>query len=343
MMKKLVFIFVFLLLTGCISKATGNHTPEAANDRSTPVPLRAVYLTQQQAQLSAGDLQAHPEIVVVQTFDEFKQYASQKIALWVDKSATPFTPEQEKWINEAPQAYFPIVLVGYSDTLYSFRDLLGLCCFMGPPMDRKLEPGFSVIQREETSDPITPAVTFLQGYNQKPTVPSILEITNVLLEGRLKAAPTATFLPIATSITPNTTEVPELSTSVSGTSQVLLIDESHKDGFPTDAAKITAITLEKNILKINVTYQGGCQEHIFELHAETAFLQSNPPQGVFYLSHDAQGDTCAENVEKLLSFDLTPLNQERNDPSERPLLLRIYEPAGGSLAREPYMPLIEWP
>jgi len=129
----------------------------------------------------------------------------------------------------------------------------------------------------------------------------------------------------------------------SGTGQVLLINEWPTNSFPTDPAKITSVTLEDNILKINVTYQGDCQEHIFDVYAETAFLQSNPGQGLLYLSHDAHDDACTENVETLLSFDLTPLDKERNDPRERPLLLRIYEPIGGSFANDLFMPLIEWP
>jgi len=131
--------------------------------------------------------------------------------------------------------------------------------------------------------------------------------------------------------------------TVAGTSQVLLYDEEPPEGFPNDAAHIVAVTLEKDILKIQITYQGGCQEHIFELYAWTAFLQSLPPQDVLYLSHDAQGDTCTNKVEKLLSFNLAPLNTERNDPTEHPLLLRVLEPVGGAFTMKPYMPLIEWP
>lgn len=161
---------------------------------------------------------------------------------------------------------------------------------------------------------------------------------------------TATPFTLPSTWTPNPPSPAEptlilTSTLVNGKSQVLLIDKSGwpQGGFPTDPAKITAITLEKNVLKISVAYQGGCQEHIFELHAETAFLQSYLSQGLLYLSHDAHGETCTEQVEKLLSFDLTPLDTERNDPSERPLLLRIHEPVGGSFAPQPYLPLIEWP
>ena len=191
-MKWLALILISLSIASCI--------PKAADD-STSASLKAVYLIQKEAQLSSEDLQAHPEVVVVQTFDEFKKYASRKTALWIDKSATPFNSDQEKWINEAPQAYYPIVLVGYGDTLYSFRDLLRLCCFTGPIIEWELESGFSVIQREETPDPTTEPidVTFLQGYDQKPTVQAILQITNALLEGRLNPMPTVTFIPVATA------------------------------------------------------------------------------------------------------------------------------------------------
>jgi len=150
----------------------------------TPVPIKAVYLFQGHAELSLRDLQAHPEIVVVNTFDELEQHSHQKVALWIDKSATP--SKHEVWLNAAPQEYYPIVLVGYSNTLYSFRDLLGLCCFAGPPLDKTmLEPGFSVIQRVETSDPTYPYATFIEGYDQTPTVETILALTNDLLEGKL--------------------------------------------------------------------------------------------------------------------------------------------------------------
>jgi hypothetical protein len=102
-MKKLGLILFCLSLISCSFQIAGNNESH----------LKAIYFVHGQGELSAEDLQAHPEVVVVQTFDEFKQYAShQKIALWVDKSATSFnSDEEEKWINSAPQAYYPIVLV----------------------------------------------------------------------------------------------------------------------------------------------------------------------------------------------------------------------------------------
>ena len=183
-MKKLLLIF--LLLTGCASKTT--------------IHVSAVYFVHGQGVLSSQDLQAHPEVIVVQTFDELRKHVSHKTALWIDKSATPFNSEQQKWISESPQAYYPIVFVGTSDTVHAFRDLLGICCFMGPAgiYPGYDAPGFSVIQSEKPKEPNTPAIIFLEGYNQKPTAQSILEVTNALLEGKLKATPTVSFIAPAT-------------------------------------------------------------------------------------------------------------------------------------------------
>jgi hypothetical protein len=316
-MRKIVVVIILLLCTSCASKAPS---------------LKAVYWTKGQGEIPSADLQAHPEVIVVQNFDELKRYANQKITLWIDKNATPLDVQQEIWINEPPQAYYPIVLIGSSDTSYSFHDLLQLRCFSGPvKRDTGDTPtGFSIVQRRSPADPTTPMdVIFVHGYNQEPTVQSILEITNDLLEGKLPSKAVST--------------LPATSVAISATPLVLLYDDWPCEGFPNDAAKITSATLEENILTIHVTYQGGCQEHDFALHAATAFLQSIPPQALLHLSHDANGDTCKQNIEKQLSFDLTPLDPERDEPGGHPLLLRIYEPVGGSFAKEPIMPLIEWP
>ena len=176
-MNRSTFILLtLLLLMSCSVQAPSNNA----------IPLKALYFVRKQGELSLEDLQAHPEVAVAQTFDEFKKYAQHKIALWIDKSATPFDSEEEKWINEAPQTYYPIALVGTSDTLYAFKELLRLCCFMGPAGEYPGydAPGFSVIQWKEGNEPDARDVIFLQGYNQEPTVQAILEITNPLLEER---------------------------------------------------------------------------------------------------------------------------------------------------------------
>ena len=84
-MKHLGLVLILLSMTGC---AINGGLSE-----STATPIKAVYLIQARSELTSGDLQSHHEIAVVQTFDDFKKYAQQAVALWIDKSATPFTPE----------------------------------------------------------------------------------------------------------------------------------------------------------------------------------------------------------------------------------------------------------
>ncbi len=125
--------------------------------------------------------------------------------------------------------------------------------------------------------------------------------------------------------------------------KIILYNEWPGDGYPNDAVEITQVSIEENRLTLNVNYLGGCQKHDFELYAWSAFLESLPPQATLYLSHDAHDENCTEEISQSLIFDLSPLDQERNDPSDHPLILRIYAPMGGSFSNEPLMPLVEWP
>jgi hypothetical protein len=200
-MKHLIFALALLLTSSCLptTASTSGMTPAPA--LPTPVRITAVYLTQAPDQLSADDLRAHPEVQVVRSFDEFKQLVQTKVALWIDRNAVGLIPSP--WLEEKPQRYYPLVLIGYNDTLYSFKYILGICCFGGPIVDwstKTIEPGFSIMLRDTSDSPPFPNVVFLQGYNQTPQVKDILEITNALLEGRLK--PTATPILHVASPTP---------------------------------------------------------------------------------------------------------------------------------------------
>jgi hypothetical protein len=190
-MKKFCLLFLLLLISSCQLRST-DHS-------STEPPPKAVYLTYGQGELTARDLKAHPEVIVVRTFNDFKYHASQRMALWIDRNAAPLDAEQAKWINESPPAGNPIVLVGYSDPLYSFRDLLKLCCFLGPATTGQPEPGFSVLQWDAKFDPNARTIVFLQGYPEKPSVNSILRITNALLEGKIQPTTAITATPVATA------------------------------------------------------------------------------------------------------------------------------------------------
>jgi len=177
-MKYVLHLLIFGILCGC--------APIAA-----PSPLRVAYLVLPGGQLSPTDLAQHPEILVTGNFDEFKQAANHRIGLWFDKDATQLV--ERGWLDQMPQASYPMIVVGYNDTLLSFKYSLFICCFFGPanPDFSGAEPGFSVIERASGA-PFAPVI-MAGGFKQIPTVDAILKISNDLLDGKIK--PTPRFVP----------------------------------------------------------------------------------------------------------------------------------------------------
>lgn len=180
---KFIFLGCGILLAGGIFWFTYAHSIWI----SPPAPgtLKAVYLVRGKGELPMDKLKAHPEIAITGSFLQLKQYAKEDVALWIDKNAVELLDKQ--WLDEEPQSYFPIVLVGYNNPLYCFRDVLRLEGFLGPPIDwpsKKLTPGFCIIQGEKTERSLTPftMVKIFKGYDYKPRVQDILDITNNLLE-----------------------------------------------------------------------------------------------------------------------------------------------------------------
>ena len=178
-MKFVTGFLILLFVTSCSA---------AASVRSIRVSTRVAYLVQEEGQLPRTELDKHPEILVTHSFEEFQKAARQRISLWIDKNAIQLV--EEGWLDKMPQASYPIVLVGTSDTLYSFRDLLGLCCFQGPGIYPDADaPGFSVIERKSGRPVAT--IIMLQGFKQTPTVDDILKISNDLLDEKIIPIPTA--------------------------------------------------------------------------------------------------------------------------------------------------------
>src|SRR5512133_2905352 len=99
-MKQSICLLMSLLLSAC-------------SLWSTKQTFKAVYLVQEGGQLSQAELDKHPEILVTNNFDAFKQAARNRIALWVDKNATQLVDSD--WITAEPQVYYPIIVVGYND------------------------------------------------------------------------------------------------------------------------------------------------------------------------------------------------------------------------------------
>jgi len=170
----------FLIITLLVS--CSRLMSESQNDfANTSNSYKAVYLASGEGTLLENDLQAHPEIIRVATFEEFKEQAGDRIVLWVDKDAIPLVDMD--WLNAPPQKYYPLAVIGYNNAVYCFRDTLSVGLIQGPYVDwskETVEPGFCVwMIRTERSDGLS---AFMNGYQQTPNVQDILNATNPLLE-----------------------------------------------------------------------------------------------------------------------------------------------------------------
>jgi hypothetical protein len=170
-MKRKLVLLIVLFLLGC--------APTFKNNTGTPI--QAIYLVQGSGQLSQKDLEAHPEIRVINSLDEFKKAARSKTALWIDINAVESFDIE--WLSQEPQKFYPVVLVGSGDDFCSFFVILKYFPFEVPPPpgDGKVDcsslpSGFSI--NILTSD----SGGKMHGYEQPPIVPAILDNTESLLE-----------------------------------------------------------------------------------------------------------------------------------------------------------------
>lgn len=84
---------------------------------------------------------------------------------------------------------------------------------------------------------------------------------------------------------------------------------------------IASVTLEGNILSLDVEYSGGCKDHSFELIGNGAIMKSLPPKRVVKLIHNSNDDTCRELVSETIKFDIRALAVTETTGSEITLLL----------------------
>ena len=88
------------------------------------------------------------------------------------------------------------------------------------------------------------------------------------------------------------------------TSKGILVSNftEYKDNATTT---INAVTLNGNVLNLNVSYSGGCEDHEFTLIGSKLISKSLPPQRGMSLYHKSNNDSCREFITDDLSFDIT--------------------------------------
>lgn len=104
--------------------------------------------------------------------------------------------------------------------------------------------------------------------------------------------------------------------------QKAIIGEPSKDNPLTE---ISNAALDGNMLKLTVSYSGGCEDQVFDLVGNEMIMKSLPPKRNMTLVRDSKGDACREYITTELLFDLTELSYQKKNGSEIILQLNGYD------------------
>lgn len=92
-----------------------------------------------------------------------------------------------------------------------------------------------------------------------------------------------------------------------------------------DPLKIENVTMQGNLMLIEVTYGGGCKDHNFELIGSPAIAKSFPPQRGIQLVHKSNNDMCRALIKKTISIDVTDLIDNKQEGAQIYYNLEGYE------------------
>jgi hypothetical protein len=90
--------------------------------------------------------------------------------------------------------------------------------------------------------------------------------------------------------------------------QDIILDDVYYQNASRDPFVFNSVKLRMNILLLNVSYGGGCEEHEFALIG-TSFMESNPVQVNVLLSHEDHDDPCDMWITQSMVFNLLPLKK----------------------------------
>lgn len=74
-----------------------------------------------------------------------------------------------------------------------------------------------------------------------------------------------------------------------------------------------AVLNEEDLLNLNISHAGGCEEHDFQLLQDPLFCGTPPIYISMRLSHNANGDLCEAWITKDLCFDISSIYSNENE------------------------------
>lgn len=95
------------------------------------------------------------------------------------------------------------------------------------------------------------------------------------------------------------------------TTPEIILNREYKQSKDMPRFKVFSWTIEGDILKIGVSYSGGCEEHTFKAYYNGAWMKSLPMKGNVFLEHIVEKpDPCRELVKQTLEFNISKMRPE---------------------------------
>jgi hypothetical protein len=98
----------------------------------------------------------------------------------------------------------------------------------------------------------------------------------------------------------------EQSSNSNQTNSELLVAQIGKSAV-SESFTIQEASINGNVLRVTVSYIGGCEEHQFELIGNPNIAKSLPPIRSIELVHKSNGDACKEKMEETLLINISNL------------------------------------
>jgi hypothetical protein len=101
----------------------------------------------------------------------------------------------------------------------------------------------------------------------------------------------------------------------------VIVDGEFVEPSKNDPVTITKLSIEGNILFIDVEYSGGCKDHDFRLFYNNIYMKSMPPKATLFLVHNANEDACREMISKTLSFNISAIKDP--NPKSKEVIVMV--------------------
>lgn len=89
----------------------------------------------------------------------------------------------------------------------------------------------------------------------------------------------------------------------------------------SDPVEINSVSIDGNIMTINVSFSGGCEDHKFNLVGSAAVMKSLPAKRPVALIHGSNEDNCEAYLSKNIQFDISELAISQQNGSEIYLII----------------------